>query len=40
MIHEIRDINTVFEDIDNQKDPMTPTSHIYLSFKKKDKFEK
>jgi hypothetical protein len=35
MIHEIQDINIVFKVIDNQKDPMTPTNYIYLSFKKK-----
>jgi hypothetical protein len=40
MIHDIHDINTIFRDIDNQMDPMTPTNHIYLSYRKKNKFEK
>jgi hypothetical protein len=31
MIHKIQDINTVFGDIDSQKDPITPKNHIYLN---------
>jgi hypothetical protein len=39
MIHGIKDINIVFGDIDYQKDLVTPTNYIYLSFEK-EKFRK